>query len=52
MMAANNSLIAVYYQFIAAEVKHFLLNKLQIQNSQVWAVFGGRKLHFLGAYGI
>jgi hypothetical protein len=28
---------------IAAEIKQFLLHKLQIQNSQVWAVLGAEK---------
>ena len=32
-------------------MKQFLLHKLQTQNTQVWAVFWGRKLHFLAAYG-
>jgi hypothetical protein len=41
MMAANESLMATYCRLIAAEIKQFLLHKLQIQNSQVWAVCGG-----------
>jgi hypothetical protein len=40
-MEANESLIADYRRLIAAEIKQFLLHKLQIQNSQVWAAFGG-----------
>ena len=51
MMAAIDLLIAANYLFIAAEIKPFLLLKLQIRNSQVWAVLGGRKLHFQVAYG-
>jgi hypothetical protein len=31
---------------IAAEIKQFLLHKLQIQNSQVWAVFGAESYIF------
>ena len=58
-MVANDSLITAYYRLIAAEIKQFLLQKLQIQNSRVWAVLGGQKfalsgclwqLDFLSAY--
>ena len=40
-MVSNDSLVAAYCRLIAAEIKQFLLHKLQIQNSQVWAVFWG-----------
>jgi len=45
MMAAKNSLISAYCRLIAAEIKQFLLHKLQIQNNQVWAVFGGAEIY-------
>jgi hypothetical protein len=43
MMAAYDVFVAAYCRLIAAETKQISLHKLQIQNSQVWAVFGGRK---------
>ena len=46
-MTANDVLIAEYCRLIAAEIKQFLLHKLQIQNSQVWAFF----IFFLGGGG-
>jgi len=39
-VTANGSLIAAYCRLIAAEIKQIILHKLQIQNSQVWAVLG------------
>ena len=39
-MTSNGSLIAVYRRLIAAAIKQILSHKLQIQNSQVWTVFG------------
>ena len=54
-MATNNSLIAAYHRFIAAEIKQMLKHKLQIQNSHVWAVLifffggGGQKITFSGS---
>ena len=49
MMAANNSFIAADCRLLAAEIKQFLLHKLQIQNSQVCAVFGEQKIAFSGS---
>jgi hypothetical protein len=48
-MAVIASLIAAYYWDVAAEMKQFSLHKLQIQNSHVWAVFGGQKITFFGS---
>jgi hypothetical protein len=46
MMAANDSLIAAYCRLIADEIKQISLHKLQIENSQVWAVLGAENYIF------
>ncbi len=51
MMAANESFMAAYCRLIAIEINQILLHKLQSLNSQVWALYFDRKLHFLEAYG-
>ena len=46
MMAAYDVFITAYCKLIAAEREQFLLQKLQIQNNQVWAVFGAEHYNF------
>ena len=48
-MAVIDSLIAAYYWDIAAEIKQFLLHKLQIQTATNGQFFGGQKITFSGS---
>ncbi len=47
-MVGSGLLIAAYCRLIAVEIKQFLLHKLQIQNSQVWAVCLGAANYIFG----
>jgi len=45
-MEANNSLIAAYCRLIAAEIKQFLLHKLQIQTAKYGQFWGAENYIF------